>query len=333
MCGRRCCCSAACILRTALPTGSSLNPLLMVYAFHVFLFYYETIFNVYVAAFLFLYVILVTRDYRLAIKFGLAQFAGGLTAALVLLAQLVNQFGWEVVRADIYYTFVGRNFATDAAAFLEEARAFYATHNIAFWLNIPESGQYRNVAWTLRVLFQDHSVHTPPWSLVVLAFAAAELIRRVRAPRAPFAVLSGTADSRPFRPRSSWGLERCRVRRSRSASGTGRRSRTGVALFDFRLVAHPDGRRNSLCRCDRFGSDDVPDCPPGLNPWRERIRHCGACASYGTACSLWGGLEPIWRAALAAFAGYTVVGAFFVSAMLLLAAWYAFGAPIATAWE
>ena len=165
----------------------------MVYAFHAFLFYYETIFNVYVAAVLFLYVILVTRDYRLAIKFGLAQFAGGLTAALVLLAQLVNQFGWEVVRADIYYTFVGRNFATDAAAFLEEARAFYATHNIAFWLNIPESGHYRNVAWTLRVLFQDHFVHTPPWSLVVLAFAAAELVRRVRGTRAPFAVLSRTS--------------------------------------------------------------------------------------------------------------------------------------------
>ena len=43
-----------------------------------------------------------------------------------------------------------------------------------------------------------------------------------------------------------------------------------------------------------------------------------------------GGLEPIWRAALAAFAGYTTAGAVFVSAMLLLAAWHAFGAPIAT---
>ena len=170
------------------------------------LFYYETIFNVYVAAVLFLYVILVTRDYRLAIKFGLAQFAGGLTAALVLLAQLVNQFGWEVVRADIYYTFVGRNFATDAAAFLEEARAFYATHNIAFWLNIPESGQYRNVAWMLRVLFQDHFVHTPPWSLVVLAFAAAELVRRVRGRVRRLRCSPAPANSRPSRPRSSWAL-------------------------------------------------------------------------------------------------------------------------------
>jgi hypothetical protein len=44
-----------------------------------------------------------------------------------------------------------------------------------------------------------------------------------------------------------------------------------------------------------------------------------------------GGLEPIWRAALTAFAGYTTAGAFFVSTMLLLAAWHAFGAPIATA--
>ena len=60
------------------------RPLLMVYAFHVFLFYYETIFNVYVAAALFLYVILATRDYRLAAKFGLAQVAGALTAAIIL---------------------------------------------------------------------------------------------------------------------------------------------------------------------------------------------------------------------------------------------------------
>ena len=74
------------------------RPLLMVYAFHAFLFYYETIFNVYVAAALFLYVILATRDYRLAAKFGLAQFAGAATAAIILLAQLVTQFGWDVPR-------------------------------------------------------------------------------------------------------------------------------------------------------------------------------------------------------------------------------------------
>ena len=169
------------------------RPLLMVYAFHVFLFYYETIFNVYVAAVLFLYVILATRDVRLAARFGVAQVAGALTAAIILLAQLVTQFGWEVVRADIYYTFIGRNFATDPTAFLEEARAFYATHNIAFWLNIPDSSHFRTLSWALRVLFQDHAVHTPPWSLVVLAFAAAELVRRLRGARASPAALSGTS--------------------------------------------------------------------------------------------------------------------------------------------
>ena len=308
------------------------RPLLMVYAFHAFLFYYETIFNVYVAAVLFLYVILVTRDYRLAIKFGLAQFAGGLTAALVLLAQLVNQFGWEVVRADIYYTFVGRNFATDAAAFLEEARAFYATHNIAFWLNIPESGQYRNVAWMLRVLFQDHFVHTPPWSLVVLAFAAAELVRRVRGTRAPFAVLSRTSKLATVPAAFVLGA-------------------LSAAAFDI-LARHPE-----------LGAGLVPGSPllmPGswailmaggilfaaaiaLAPPTIPIARLGSilgASAFVAAVLVFiiaqpalyaGGLEPIWRAALAAFAGYTAAGAFFVSAMLLLAAWHAFGAPIATA--
>jgi hypothetical protein len=169
------------------------RPLLMVYAFHAFLFYYETIFNVYVAAVLFLYVVFATRDYRLAIKFGSAQVAGALTATVILLAQLVSHFGWDVVRADIYYTFIGRNFATDPAAFLEEARAFYATHNIAFWLNIPDSNHFRTLSWALQVLFQDHSVHTPPWSLVVLAFAAAELVRCLRGARASPAALSSTS--------------------------------------------------------------------------------------------------------------------------------------------
>jgi hypothetical protein len=40
--------------------------------------------------------------------------------------------------------------------------------------------------------------------------------------------------------------------------------------------------------------------------------------------------EPVWRAALMQFAGYTTLGALFVSAMLLLAAWHASGAVTTT---
>jgi hypothetical protein len=159
------------------------RPLLAVYAFSAFLFYYETVFNIYVAAAAFLYFVFSTRDYRPAFKFGLAQLAGALTAAAILLGQLTLQFGWDVVRTDIYYTFVGRNFASDVATFLEAARNFYADHNIVFWLNVPESSYYRNLAWAMRFLFQDHAVHTPPWTLVVLAFAAAEIVRRFRVER------------------------------------------------------------------------------------------------------------------------------------------------------
>jgi hypothetical protein len=173
--------------------------LLVVYAFHAFLFYYETIFNVYVAAAVFLYFVFASRDYRFVVKFGLAQFAGALTAAAVLLGQLVLQFGWDVVRTDIYYTFIGRNFATDSAAFLEAARAFYAEHNIVFWLNVPDIDPYRNLLWAFRSLFQDHAVHTPPWSLIVLAFAAAEIIRRLRSRRGTLFNLSARMSARPNR--------------------------------------------------------------------------------------------------------------------------------------
>jgi hypothetical protein len=44
-----------------------------------------------------------------------------------------------------------------------------------------------------------------------------------------------------------------------------------------------------------------------------------------------GHLEPIWRAALTDLAGYTLGGAFFVSLMLMLAAWHACGSSAATA--
>src|SRR5262245_4918446 len=164
--------------------------LLIVYAFHAFLFYYETVFEVYVAAAVFLYFVFATRDWRFAFKFGVAQFAGALTAAAVLLGQLVLQFGWDVVRTDIYYTFIGRNFATDPMTFLEAARKFYANHNIVFLLNVPESSYYRNLAWAVRFLFQDHAVHTPPWTLVVLAFAAAEIVRRLRVERVSPSMIS-----------------------------------------------------------------------------------------------------------------------------------------------
>jgi hypothetical protein len=308
------------------------RPLLMVYAFHVFLFYYETIFNVYVAAALFLYVILATRDYRLAAKFGLAQVAGTLTAAIILLAQLVNHFGWDVVRADIYYTFIGRNFATDPTAFLEEARAFYATHNIAFWLNIPDSSHYRTLSWVLQVLFQDHAVHTPPWSLVVLAFAAAELVRRLRGARAspaplsstskfatvPAAFVLGALSAAAFAvlaryPELAAGLP---PGSPVSMSGSWVIVMGGGVLFAAAIVlapaAFPSARLGPILGASAFVAAVLAFLL--VQP-----------ALYA------GGLEPIWRAALAAFAGYTTAGAVFVSAMLLLAAWYAFGAPIAIA--
>jgi hypothetical protein len=213
-------------------------PLLMVYAFHAFLFYYETIFNVYVAAAVFLYFVFASRDYRFAIKFGLAQFAGALTAAAVLFGQLMLQFGWEVVRTDIYYTFIGRNFATDPAAFLEAARTFYAEHNIVFWLNVPDSSPYRNLLWALRVLFQDHAVHTPPWSLIVLAFAGAEVVRRLRSRRAPVPHrLSASALLQPSKLlyNTDWEL----VVRNTAMFALFTLGALGVAVF-YILASHPE---------------------------------------------------------------------------------------------
>ena len=264
-------------------------------------------------------------DYRFAVKFGSAQFAGALTAAVILLGQLVNQLGWDVVRTDIYYTFIGRNYATNAATFLEEARAFYADHNIVFWLNVPDSHSYRNFSWALRVLFQDHSVHTPPWSLVVLAFAAAEVVRRLRRWRSPSSVLSRRRQARDRAGRVRPGsFNCCRTRPARRASRGRGRSRAAGADFEFRVVAAHGRRRNPFCRAAFLA--------PPARPFDHAGRILGA-AVFVTAVlafllvqpPVYGvGLEPIWRAALESFAGYTTAGAFFISAMILLAASHAF---------
>ncbi len=397
-------------------------PLLVVYAFHAFLFYYETIFNVYVAAAVFLYFIFVARDYRFALKFGLAQFAGALTAAAILLGQLVLQFGWDVVRTDIYYTFVGRNFATDVTTLLEAARSFYANHNIVFWLNVPESGFYRNLPWAIRFLFQDHAVHTPPWSLVVLAFAAAEIVRRVRAEcvrssslsgasklaTGPAAFVLGTLSATLVYilvnyPEVGAGLSLLSPDSSSAllpvAIGIGiiiaavlvwpflrgpllRISSKIVASINWKLlvrkeaafvlvlfvtlcaaVFHYFSRHAELAAglisllpivigigilfsgtihlIERFISSKrmVLFAPLFVHPGRMlgmSIFVAAVLAVLFMQPSLYaaaGALEPIWRAALTALESYTTAGAFFVSIMLLLAAWYACGSSVTTADE
>jgi hypothetical protein len=157
----------------------------------------------------------------------------------VLLGQLVLQFGWDVVRTDIYYTFMGRNFATDPEAFSAAAKAFYAEHNIVFWLNLPESGLYRNLLWAFRVLFQDHAVHTPPWSLVVLAFAAAEIVRRLRSRRAPSALstFAGPAFARPSRFFAHFDWEF--LVKDASALAPFILVALGIAVF-YLLASHPE---------------------------------------------------------------------------------------------
>jgi hypothetical protein len=409
-------------------------PLLMVYAFHAFLFYYETIFNVYVAAVVFLYFVFASRDYRFVVKFGFAQFAGALTAAAVLLGQLVLQFGWDVMRTDIYYTFIGRNFATDPASFLQAARTFYADHNIVFWLNVPDSSPYRNLLWAFRVLFQNHAVHTPPWSLVVLAFAGAEVVRRLRSARsfaparsnfttralewprkrlahvdwqllvkdatllAPFVLVTLSVAifyllaSHPeigagFAPLSSlWifellpilagagilvaviafrrPLQARALSRSRrnSARVNWRRLLKDEALFALILVLtlsaagfhflsrHPEIWAG-LAALLRFWTSAwwpiaigvgillataVISVSSTLFGHPGRILAASAFLAAVLAFLLVqptlyagaGALEPIWRALLTSFAGYTTSGALSVTAMLVLAAWYA-SSPVA----
>jgi hypothetical protein len=400
-------------------------PLLMVYAFHAFLFYYETIFNVYVAAAVFLYFVFATRDWRFAFKFGVAQFAGALTAAAILLGQLVLQFGWEVVRTDIYYTFIGRNFATDPATFLEAARTFYAEHNIVFWLNVPDVSPHRNLLWAFRVLFQDHAVHAPPWSLVVLAFAAAELVRRLRS---RLSNLSTSVSARPAKllARIDWEL----LVKDATVLAPFILVALSVAIF-YLLASHPEIDAGLLPLSPGWMFELLPILIAAaifvaaigfrrvrmlsrprkifarLN-WRRLVKdetvftlilvvtlgaagvhflskHPEVWAGLATLALFWvsawwliaagvgillaaalisvsptlfghpgrilgasaflaaalivlllqpslyagtGALEPLWRALLTSFAGYTMSGALFVSAMLVLAAWYACG-PVA----
>jgi hypothetical protein len=394
-------------------------PLLVVYAFHAFLFYYETVFNVYVAAAVFLYFVFASRDYRFAVKFGLAQFAGALTAAAVLLGQLVLQFGWDVVRTDIYYTFIGRNFATDVTTFLEAARTFYANHNIVFWLNVPESGFYRNFPWAIRFLFQDHAVHTPLWSLVVLAFAAAEIVRRLRAERVrpslisspskfatgPAAFVLGTLSATLIYilvnyPEIGAGLSLLSVDSSSAllpfVIGIGiiigavlvwpllqalllRISSKIVASINWKLlvkkeaafvlvlfvtlcaaVFHYFSRHAELAAGLAtllpivigigilfFGTINLIERKGGAKSSPMKRAHPGRMLGmsifvaavlavlfmHPSLYAAAGALEPIWRAALTALDSYTTGGAFFVSFMLLLAAWYACGSSVTAARE
>jgi hypothetical protein len=307
------------------------RPLLAMYAFHACLFYYETIFNVYVALVVFLYFIFATRDYRSAFKLGMAQFLGALTAAVILLAQCITQFGWDVVLTDAYYTFVGRNYATDVVAFREAAKAFYANHNIVFWMNIPDIAQYRNVPWALRILFQDFSVHTPIWSFVVLAFVAAELIRRFREVR-----------GLPPAPESA--------------------NKLGAVSAVFVLGALIAALFGILARNPEVGAGLAPLSPFWTSPsWLILIFGGGALfalpvdfaprsalflvnvkrilgASVFVAALLafllthrhlyTPALEPIWRAALVSFAGHTRGAALFITAMVALAAWHAVGSSV-----
>ena len=302
------------------------RPLLALYAFHAFLFYYETIFNVFVALLVFLYFLFSTRNYRFALKVASAQAAGALTAAVVLLGQCIWQFGWDVVATDIDYTFIGRNFAADALALSQAAKAFYADHNIIFWMNVPDTTQYRTVKQTLRVLFQDHSVHTPIWSFVVLAFVAAELIRRFRRPLDPVKPASGAGYT---------------IVPATFLLGASLAALLGV------LVRNPEvgaglapltpfwASRSWLTLC--FAGGLISAAPfvfaPRLLQLAGAGRILGAGLFVAGALALLlmqrrvysAALEPIWRAALDHMGGYSVAGALFVVAMVAVSAWRAFG--------
>jgi hypothetical protein len=152
------------------------SSLLVVYVFHAILFCYGTVFSVYVTAAVFLYFVFATRGYRATLNFGLTQVAGALSAAALLLGHLINQFGWDVVRTGLPHIL----------------------------LNVPDTGSHIDLLSAIRVLFVDHAMHTPLWSLVVLAFAGAEVFRRLRTERAVRLRLSAPVLRRPSRLFDNW---------------------------------------------------------------------------------------------------------------------------------
>jgi hypothetical protein len=145
------------------------------------LFYYELVFVAFVAISTGLFAAMHFRArWRLTALFAAAQAAGAALAIAVLLAQLTAYMGWDGVLHDFGYTFVGRNYDIGGASFLAEVRAFYDSHNIAFWYNLMDGAVYRTFRYFVGSLTHfELFVHTPFFTAICAIVIAGFLVGAV----------------------------------------------------------------------------------------------------------------------------------------------------------
>lgn len=146
-------------------------------ATYMLLFYFELVFAGLIALFSALYAVVIYRRTPSLVKRILAiQFKGAVAAVLILFAQLSAVFGPSVAFQDFRLTFFSRN---NSAGGLTSGQlvAFFESHNIAYWYNVFDAGNYRNHLALLRSqTYVNFQVYTPILTLIAVILASGWLL-------------------------------------------------------------------------------------------------------------------------------------------------------------
>ncbi len=120
---------------------------------YICLFYYEFIFASFVAITAALYTACVYyKDLKIIRRGWSIQLFGALTAAAILIGQIIAYLGFKDFLKDAYLTFLARNFASNSSKFFNELKNFYDNHHIVFWYNLVDGSYALNFKQFIRSL-------------------------------------------------------------------------------------------------------------------------------------------------------------------------------------
>lgn len=144
----------------------------------VFLFYYELVFATFLAVSISVFALFLwRREIGKGIVFVGIQFAGAVTGAGILIAQLIGYLGWDAFLTDLRLTYISRNAGVTDPAKLAELRAFVEQHDIAFFYNFVDGSKLRSLGFVLDAIFRwGLQVYTPPFVFCILILAFGLLV-------------------------------------------------------------------------------------------------------------------------------------------------------------
>ncbi|MGE3911837.1 MAG: hypothetical protein AB7K36_20940, partial [Chloroflexota bacterium] len=138
------------------------------------LFYFELIFVAFVSIFAGLYA---AWSYRarltVAVRFWLAQAAGGALSLAVLFLQAALFLGPAVFIEDLYLTYFARNLAANDPGMLDRLDRFYRAHPIIFWFNIIDVRDLRSVSAFVEQLYRWHFEALTPFLVLLMTIVVA----------------------------------------------------------------------------------------------------------------------------------------------------------------